>query len=223
MDILVVGSDKNFDELKLKLGESHKYIHIDSHINLPSEKLDVVFDFLADTLPENICHYKDLDIDLVFCQSMFKSLFEIWQESGNINKKLYGFNGFPGFVNRDYLEISLLNENDIQSLNKFCKTLGLNFIEVADKGGLISARVVCMIINEAYFTVQEGTATKKDIDIGMKLGTNYPKGPFEWLEEIGIENVYRLLEVLFEDSKDERYKICPLLKSEFLKISSIQQ
>ena len=74
MDILVVGNDKNFEELKLKLGETHKYTHIDSHLNLSDEKGDVAFDFLADTLPENIRLYEHQDIGLVFCQSLFKSL-----------------------------------------------------------------------------------------------------------------------------------------------------
>jgi 3-hydroxybutyryl-CoA dehydrogenase len=73
-----------------------------------------------------------------------------------------------------------------------------------------------MIINEAYYTVQEGTACRTDIDLGMKLGTAYPKGPFEWSEEIGIDHVYETLEALYQDTKDERYKICPLLKTEYL-------
>jgi 3-hydroxybutyryl-CoA dehydrogenase len=73
-----------------------------------------------------------------------------------------------------------------------------------------------MIINEAYYTVQEGTATRADIDLAMKLGTNYPYGPFEWCERIGLEHVYHLLEAVYDDTKDERYKIAPLLKKEYL-------
>jgi 3-hydroxybutyryl-CoA dehydrogenase len=73
-----------------------------------------------------------------------------------------------------------------------------------------------MIINEAFFTVQEGTASREDIDTGMKLGTAYPKGPFEWMNEVGIENVYLALEAIYNDTKDGRYKICPLLKKEYL-------
>ena len=71
-----------------------------------------------------------------------------------------------------------------------------------------------MIINEAYFTVQEGTAEKDAIDQAMKLGTNYPHGPFEWAEMIGLENVLDLLEAVYADTRDERYKVCPLLKKE---------
>jgi 3-hydroxybutyryl-CoA dehydrogenase len=64
--------------------------------------------------------------------------------------------------------------------------------------------------------VQEGTATRDDIDMAMKSGTNYPYGPFEWSRRIGIRHVYELLEAVYEDTKDERYKICALLKKEYL-------
>ena len=73
-----------------------------------------------------------------------------------------------------------------------------------------------MIINEAFYTVQEGTASKEDIDQGMRLGTNYPFGPFEWAQKIGIADVYETLEAIYEDTKEERYKICPLLKKAYL-------
>jgi 3-hydroxybutyryl-CoA dehydrogenase len=64
----------------------------------------------------------------------------------------------------------------------------------------------------------EGTATKTDINLAMKLGTNYPKGPFEFVESIGLDNVYNQLLSLYKDTMDERYKICPLLKQEYLKL-----
>ena len=83
----------------------------------------------------------------------------------------------------------------------------------------MNIRIISMIINEAYYTVMEGTATKEDIDTGMKLGTNYPMGPFEWAGKWGIANIYELLEAMYLDSKDERYKICPLLKQEYLTYS----
>ena len=71
-----------------------------------------------------------------------------------------------------------------------------------------------MIINEAYYTVEEGTATREDVDMAMKLGTNYPFGPFEWCERIGSKNVCGLLDAVYEDTKDERYSICRLLRDE---------
>jgi 3-hydroxybutyryl-CoA dehydrogenase len=74
-----------------------------------------------------------------------------------------------------------------------------------------------MIINEACYTVQEGTATIADIDTAMKLGTNYPFGPFEWANKIGVKHVYETLLAVYTDTNDERYKICPLLKTKYLR------
>ncbi len=58
-----------------------------------------------------------------------------------------------------------------------------------DEPGFVSARIVSMIINEAYFTLEAGTSTKEEIDIAMKLGTGYPFGPFEWGEMIGLSRI----------------------------------
>jgi len=85
---------------------------------------------------------------------------------------------------------------------------------------MVTPRIIFMIINEACYTLQERTATIQDIDLGMKLGTNYPLGPFEWADKIGIKNVYETLLAVYEDTKDERYKICSLLKTMYLKNES---
>jgi 3-hydroxybutyryl-CoA dehydrogenase len=95
--------------------------------------------------------------------------------------------------------------------------LGLAFLSVEDRVGLIKPRVIFMIINEACYTLQEGTASIEDIDLSMKLGTNYPFGPFEWCDKIGIGYVFETLFSLYDDTKDERYKICPLLKTKYLR------
>lgn len=137
-------------------------------------------------------------------------------------KNLFGFNNMQGFDSNNALEYTSpfggsLPENIITSLN-FDKGL-----QVADRIGMVSPRIVCMIINEAYYTLQEGTAEKKDIDTGMKLGTAYPYGPFEWAEKIGLKNVYELLKLVHQDTMDERYKICNLLKTEALGLTYSNQ
>jgi 3-hydroxybutyryl-CoA dehydrogenase len=78
-----------------------------------------------------------------------------------------------------------------------------------DEPGFVTARVVSMIINEAYLSLQEGVSTKKDIDKAMKLGTNYPYGPFEWSEKIGLQNIASLLNSLA--AEQPRYTPSPLL------------
>ncbi len=124
---------------------------------------------------------------------------------------VYRINGWPGFLERDIWEIA---GND-DTLTIFEK-LQWKYISVADEPGLVSARIVSMIINEAYFALGENVSTKDEIDIAMKLGTNYPYGPFEWCEKIGLQKVSDLLQKLSET--DKRYSIAPAIKNELTKI-----
>jgi len=73
-----------------------------------------------------------------------------------------------------------------------------------------------MIINEAYFALGDKVSTKDEIDTAMKLGTNYPYGPFEWSRKIGLKNVYQLLSVLSKE--DHRYIAAPCLEEEVAKL-----
>lgn len=92
------------------------------------------------------------------------------------------------------------------------KTLGMEYELVNDEIGMVTPRIVSMIINEACFVLGEGTAEVEAVDQAMKLGTNYPKGPFEWADAIGIENVFHLLESLHIATGDGKYKIAPRLR-----------
>jgi 3-hydroxybutyryl-CoA dehydrogenase len=67
---------------------------------------------------------------------------------------------------------------------------------------MISARILSTIINEAYFTWEEKVSTKEEIDTAMRLGTNYPLGPFEWSERIGIDRIAGLLWSLSRTNPD---------------------
>ena len=71
-----------------------------------------------------------------------------------------------------------------------------------------------MIINEAFFALQENVSSKEEIDTAMKLGTNYPFGPFEWAERIGLKNIFELLTGL--SKTQSRYEPAALLKQQAL-------
>ena len=117
-------------------------------------------------------------------------------------------NGWPGFLQREVWEIA---SGDHDVAEEIFNKIGWKILFVEDKPGLIAARVVSMIINEAFLTFNENVSTIEEVDLAMKLGTNYPFGPFEWAEKIGVENVYGLLEKLSET--DERYLPSPALKN----------
>jgi 3-hydroxybutyryl-CoA dehydrogenase len=136
---------------------------------------------------------------------------------GKLKCKLFGMNALPTFINRSRWEISLFYKFQSQDVATIMAALGIDYDLVEDRVGMITPRILFMIINEACYTLQEGTASIEDIDIAMKLGTNYPMGPFEWCDKIGVTEVFETLVSLYEDTKDERYKICPLLKSKYLR------
>ncbi len=123
-------------------------------------------------------------------------------------------NGWESFLNRSVWEISgkshFLNQNAIAILEQ----LGIRGIQVPDEPGFIAARVIGMIINEAYFALGEGLSSKEEIDIAMKLGTNYPMGPFEWASKIGLQKIASLLKIL--SLKDDRYAPAPALLAELV-------
>ena len=216
MNILVVGSKEQANLIKEKVSGEHKVLFAgflsESHL----EKAHVVFDFNMDASPDNLEQYVDYPGMYVFLNAVNFSLAEqaIYQDEVQCN--LFGFNGHPTFIERALWEVSMYRPEDRPQLEKVMKELELEYQIVDDRVGMVSPRIVAMIINEAYYTVMEGTANRKDIDLGMKLGTNYPMGPFEWADKWGIINVYEVLEALYEDTKEERYKICPLLKKEYL-------
>ncbi len=113
---------------------------------------------------------------------------------------LVRMNGWPGFLENDSWEITgKIN----QAVTDVLLALNKKFIVCADEPGFISARIIAMIINEAYMTKEEGVSTEEEIDIAMKLGTNYPYGPFEWAEKIGIQSIHELLSALTKN--DNRY------------------
>jgi 3-hydroxybutyryl-CoA dehydrogenase len=76
----------------------------------------------------------------------------------------------------------------------------------------IAARVLAMIVNEAASAVEDGVATPDAIDTAMRLGTNYPTGPLEWGERIGLGHVVHTLDALHDAVPDGRYRVVPLLR-----------
>jgi 3-hydroxybutyryl-CoA dehydrogenase len=124
-------------------------------------------------------------------------------------------NAWSGFLKREIVEIVVLEKHK-RIAEQTMNALGWKYIFVSDIRGMITARSISMIINEAYFALKDKVSTKNEIDIAMKLGTNYPYGPFEWSSKIGLKNVYHLLKKLSEE--DKRYTVAPLLEEEALQI-----
>lgn len=113
-------------------------------------------------------------------------------------------NAWPGFAEgKDWEMVWSGPEAEKISL-AVCNSLQKNPIHVPDEIGMTGGRVLLSILNEAFLLLGEKSANRQDIDLAMKLGTNYPFGPFDWGEKIGWKEAYSVLKRLADS--DARYE-----------------
>ncbi|MEO5888720.1 MAG: 3-hydroxyacyl-CoA dehydrogenase family protein [Ferruginibacter sp.] len=195
MEIAVLANDEQWKEINTGLVHAD-FLRIFSLENIPPVVEACLFLQESEQFNFNISSVP------IFINSVSVTLKEI-HAPGNI----FRINGWNSFLSRETWEISgLLNEH----VEPIFAALGKKIIVVPDEPGFISARIIAMIINEAYFALEDKISTKEEIDTAMKLGTNYPYGPFEWASLIGPNRVCSLLEKL--SMHDKRYLPATLLK-----------
>jgi 3-hydroxybutyryl-CoA dehydrogenase len=98
-------------------------------------------------------------------------------------------------------------------INSLFEDLNINPLFIQDiEIGFTFPRIISMVINEAYFSLEDELATDKDIDKAMKFGVNYPLGPVEWSQEIGAGPIVLLLDELYHVTGDPRYRVSKLLR-----------
>ncbi|GEO25924.1 hypothetical protein AAC03nite_17090 [Alicyclobacillus acidoterrestris] len=116
----------------------------------------------------------------------------------------------------DVMELAcpLQEENDDRwgRLVQFFAQRGKHVEVVDDAPGLVFPRILSLLVNEASFALSEGVATARDIDSAMVLGTNYPKGPFTWADEIGVDEILAVLASLHSELGEDRYRPSLYLK-----------
>ena len=217
MKIAVLGKGKKAEAWKAKNLDPNSYTWVQD--TKSNHEFDIFIDLEFDECPQNLLDYLNNSTTIFMVSAVNINLETAFHKISRkpMSLKIIGFNALPTMVERETIEYS--NPYDVESLEPIFTALGYSKnTKVDSRIGMVTPRIIAMIINEAFYTVQEGTATEKDIDTAMKLGVNYPKGPFEFLEQIGVENIYTMLEAIYNDTKEERYKICPALKKAYLNL-----
>jgi len=125
--------------------------------------------------------------------------------------------GRPGAVGFHLLPgsrlVELTGNGRIARAERFFSTLGFHTERVGDAPGLVLGRIVCQLVNEAAFAIGEGIGSADDLDAGLTLGLNHPRGPVAWSEQIGLDRVLAVIDGLWEERREERYRAAPLLRS----------
>lgn len=127
-----------------------------------------------------------------------------------------GFHALPPLGPGGLVELTrsgTTSEHTAAAAEGFFASLGLHTAWVGDAPGLVLGRIVCQLVNEAAFALGEGVASAADIDDGMVLGLNHPRGPLQWGDLIGLDHVLLVLDGLYDHFREDRYRAAPVLRS----------
>ncbi|HTE24494.1 3-hydroxyacyl-CoA dehydrogenase family protein [Flavitalea sp.] len=182
-----------------------EYIWPDSLSSLLMVEADYYFDLKFEMDVERISKLRALLPKTVLIGGVNDNLATIGDD------RFIRINSWPGMLEREIIELAFTDQL-LSRVESLAEKLGWQYIRVPDLPGMVTPRVIAMIVNEAFFALEEGLSSRSEIDIAMRLGTSYPYGPFEWAAKVGAGKILRLLRSL--QVRNNRYEISAELVKE---------
>ena len=125
---------------------------------------------------------------------------------------MHFFNPVPVMALVEIIRGLRTSEATVEAVADLARKLGKTPIGVKNSAGFVVNRILCPMINEAVFALQEGLASAEEIDAGMRLGCNHPIGPLALCDLVGLDVQLAVLEVLYSNFNDSKYRPAPLLR-----------
>ena len=198
--------------------------------------VDAILAKITPGLKENLCKDCDLIVEAAFenmevKKTTFKELDEIAKpecifasntsslsitEIGNgLNRPMIGMHFFNPADRMKLVEvIAGVNTpaETVDAIKKISEEIGKTPVQVNEAAGFVVNRILVPMINEGIFVYSEGVSDIQGIDTAMKLGCNHPMGPLELGDYIGLDIVLAIMDVLYSETGDSKYRACPLLR-----------
>ena len=203
---------------------------------LTQEAVDAITKKITPGLKENLCADCDLIVEAAFedmnvKQTTFKELDEICKpecvfasntsslsitEIGKgVNRPVVGMHFFNPADRMKLIEvIAGVNTpvETVECIKKISEEIGKTPVQVNEAAGFVVNRILIPMINEAAFIKMEGVSDIEGIDSAMKLGANHPMGPLELGDYVGLDICLAIMDVLYKETGDSKYRACPLLR-----------
>ena len=198
---------------------------------MTQEAADAILAKITPGLKENLCADCDLIVEAAFEKTTFKELDEIAKpecifasntsslsitEIGNgLNRPMVGMHFFNPADRMKLIEvIAGVNTpvETVDAIKKISEEIGKNPVQVNEAAGFVVNRILIPMINEAAFIKMEGVSDIAGIDTAMKLGANHPMGPLELGDFIGLDICLAIMDVLYNETGDSKYRACPLIR-----------
>jgi len=161
--------------------------------------------------------FKELDVickpETIFASNT--SSLSITEIGAGVNRPVVGMHFFnPAPVMRLIEVIAGLNTPDetVEKIKEISVSIGKTPVQVNEAAGFVVNRILIPMINEAAFIKMEGVSDIAGIDAAMKLGANHPMGPLELGDFIGLDICLAIMDVLYKETGDSKYRACPLIR-----------
>ncbi len=181
---------------------------------------DLICEAIIENVDEKLVLYKQLDgiikKDAIFASNTSSlSITEMGAVTGRSDQfiGLHFFNPVPVMKLVEVVRTVATSDATYQAARAFAEKTGKVVVTCKDRPGFVVNVLLVPYLLDAIRTYQDGVATREDIDTGMKLGCGHPMGPLELTDFIGLDTIYYIAEILFDEFKDHHYAAPPLLKT----------